>query len=367
MGYNWQQEDWPEFRYDIQQVNDALFAIAEETGLLNGMLNGMPADLQMEAVINTMVAEAIKTSEIEGEYYSLQDVMSSIRNNLGLNAKPEIIKDKKAQGIGKLMVEVRNSYAEPLTKEKLFEWHVMLMADSKNITIGKWRVHKEPMQVISGAMGREKVHFEAPPSALVPKEMDRFIKWFNDTAPGGKKEITKIPIRAAISHLYFETIHPFEDGNGRIGRAIAEKALSQSIRGSILFSLSRTIEANRKLYYDALSRGQISNEITKWIKYFVDTVLQAQKEASLLIDFSLKKTRFFDHFKAILNERQLKVVKKMLDAGPEGFEGGMSARKYESIAKTSKATATRDLQILAEIKALKIEGAGRSTRYVLNL
>ncbi len=367
MGYNWQQEDWPEFRYELQGVNDMLFAIAEETGLISGMLNAVAEGMKTDTIINTMVAEAIKTSEIEGEYYNRQDVMSSIRNNLGLNAKPEIIKDKKAQGIGKLMVEVRNTYAEPLTKEKLFEWHIMLMADSKNVTIGKWRTHKEPMQVVSGASGREKVHFEAPPSVQVPKEMDRFIKWFNDTAPGGKKEITKAPVRAAIAHLYFETIHPFEDGNGRIGRAIAEKALSQTIRGPILFSLSRTIEANRKLYYNALGRGQISNEITKWIKYFIDTVLQAQKEAGQLIDFSLKKTNFFDHYKAVLNERQLKVVKKMLDTGPEGFEGGMSAKKYEAIAKTSKATATRDLQILAEIGAFKIEGAGRSTRYVLNL
>src|SRR5580658_9272389 len=144
-----------------------------------------------------MVAEAIKTSEIEGEYFSRQDVMSSIRNNLGLNKKPDNVKDKKALGVGKLMVDVRDSYSEPLTKEKLFSWHEMLMGDSKNIQIGRWRTHKEPMQIVSGAYGKEKVHFEAPPSAKVPKEMDRFIRWFNDTAPGGKWEIKKAPVRSA--------------------------------------------------------------------------------------------------------------------------------------------------------------------------
>jgi Fic family protein len=367
MKYNWQQSDWPEFRYDLHSVDDALFAFAEETGHINGMLKAMPDDMQMEAIINTMVAEAIKTSEIEGEYLSRKDVMSSIRNNLGVDIKAAAIKDKKAQGAGKLMVDVRNSYQEPLTKAKLFEWHEMLMADSKNISIGKWRKHSEPMQVVSGALGQEKVHFEAPPSLQVPKEMDAFIKWFNDTAPGGKKEIKKAAIRAAITHLYFETIHPFEDGNGRIGRAIAEKALSQTLERPVLLSLSRTIEADKKSYYSALEEGQRSNEITKWVEYFVNAVLAAQRQAKQLIDFTLKKTKFFDRFKDMLNERQLKVVKRMMDEGPEGFEGGMSANKYISITKASKATATRDLQHLTEIGALIQQGGGRSTRYILNL
>jgi Fic family protein len=321
----------------------------------------------MDAVIDTMVAEAIKTSEIEGAYFSRQDVMSSIRNNLGLNKKPDNVKDKKAAGIGKLMVDVRNSYSEPLTTEKLFVWHEMLMADNKDIEIGKWRTHKSPMQVVSGAHGKEKVHFEAPPSAKVPKEMAAFIKWFNDTAPGGKNEIRKAPVRSAIAHLYFESIHPFEDGNGRIGRAIAEKALSQTLGRPVLLSLSRTIDADKKSYYQALKNGQKSNNITTWVKYFVQTLLLAQKQTGQLIDFSLKKTKFFDHFRDRLNERQLKVIKRMFDAGPEGFEGGMNASKYVIIVKTSKATATRDLQTLAEIKAFIPKGGGRSTSYDINL
>lgn len=367
MIYNWQQNDWPEFRYDLHTADESLFAFAEETGLITGMLNAMPADMQMEAIVDTMVAEAIKTSEIEGEYLSRKDVMSSICNNLGLDTKQGAIKDKKAQGVGLLMVDVRNTYAEPLTKEKLYEWHKMLMADSKNIAIGKWRSHNEPMQVVSGALGNEKVHFEAPPSAKVPKEMDRFIAWFNDTAPGGSKEIKKAVVRSAVAHLYFETIHPFEDGNGRVGRAIAEKALSQTLGRPVLLSLSRTIEADKKSYYSALERAQRSNEITDWVKYFADTTLAAQGQARELIDFVLKKTKFFDRFAAELNERQLKAVKRMMAAGPGGFEGGMNAKKYMAITKTSKATATRDLQHLADAGALIVEGGGRSTRYVLNV
>jgi Fic family protein len=367
MVYNWQQEDWPDFKFDLQEVDDFMFAFASETGNISGMLNAMSEEMKLETIINTMVAEAIKTSEIEGEYFSRQDVMSSIRNNLGLNKNLDNVKDKKAQGVGKLMVDVRDSYSAPLTEAKLFSWHEMLMADSKNIEIGKWRTHIEPMQVVSGAWGKERVHFEAPPSADVPKEMARFISWFNDTAPGGDKEIKKAPIRSAISHLYFESIHPFEDGNGRIGRAIAEKAISQTLQRPVLLSLSRAIEADKNAYYTALKKGQENNNITSWIKYFVDTILSAQKQTSQLIEFTLKKTKFFDRFKGILNERQLKVIQRMMDAGPEGFEGGMNANKYVSISKVSKATATRDLQVLSEAKAFISQGGGRSTRYVLNL
>lgn len=367
MIYNWQQPDWPDFKFDSQEIDDGLFSLAEETGRISGMLNTMSEDLKMEAIINTMVAEAIKTSAIEGEYFNRQDVVSSIRNNLGLNKIHDNVKNKKAQGVGALMVDVRHSYAEPLTEEKLCTWHEMLMADSKNILIGKWRMHEEPMQVISGPMGKEKVHFEAPPSARIPEEMDRFIMWFNNTAPGGRGEIKKAAVRSAIAHLYFESIHPFEDGNGRIGRAIAEKALSQTLGRPILLSLSRTIEADKKAYYQALEKASKSNEITKWVKYFVEITLTSQKQARELIDFILKKTKFFDRYKDGLNERQLKVIKRMMEAGPEGFEGGINASKYSSLTKVSKATATRDLQYLLEIKALAVVGGGRSTRYVIDI
>ena len=365
--YNWQQKDWPNFTYSLPAVEDDLFLFAEKTGHITGVLKALPEETQMEAIIDIMVAEAIKTSEIEGEYLSRKDVMSSIRNNLGLNKKPDQVKDKKAKGIGELMIDVRNTFKEILTKEKLFSWHTMLLGGSGDITVGAWRSHEEPMQVISGAMGKQKVHYEAPPSARVPEEMEQFIAWFNETGPGGKNEIKKASIRSAIAHLYFETIHPFEDGNGRIGRAIAEKALSQGIGRPVLLSLSRTIEKNKKAYYDALEKAQGSNEISSWVLYFVKTTLDAQIEAEEQIDFTLKKTKFFDRFKDQLNDRQLTVIKRMLEEGPKGFEGGMNAGKYVSITKTSKATATRDLQDLMEKNAFIVIGAGRSTRYQVNL
>lgn len=366
MAYNWQQSDWPHFTYDLKSVEDALMDFAEQTGRITGILKTLSDDIQMEAIINTMVAEAIKTSEIEGEYLSRQDVISSIRNNLGLNEKHDPVKDTRAQGAGELMIDVRNSYAELLTEEKLFVWHKMVMKGNRRISAGAWRKHEEPMQVVSGAIGKEKIHFEAPPSSHVPEEMKSFIDWFNATTPKGLKEIKRAPIRSAIAHLYFETIHPFEDGNGRIGRAIAEKALSQTLGRPVLLSLSRIIEADKKSYYGALEKAQRSNKITSWLEYFVGVCLEAQRQANQVIDFILKKSKFFDRYKDVWNERQLKAVRRMLDTGPDGFEGGMSAKKYMSITKASKATATRDLQQLLEWGVLKVEGGGRSTRYSID-
>lgn len=366
--YNWEQPDWPFFKYDLRSVEDVLFQFAVETGDVTGMLRALPQDVAQETITQMLISEAIKTSAIEGEYFSRQDVMSSVKNRLGFNVTPDNIKDKRAQGAGELVVDVRNSFAEPLTEEKLFEWHRTLLKQSRHLTTGAWRTGDEPMQVISGTIGRETVHYEAPPSSKVPEEMQRFIQWFNDTAPGGNQEIRNAPVRSAIAHLYFETIHPFEDGNGRIGRAIAEKALSQTIGRPVLLSLSATIEKNKKAYYAALSSTQkAGNEITQWVTYFCETVLQAQLDAKELIEITLKKTRFFDQYKTTLNERQLKVVSKMLDALPEGFEGGMTAKKYMSITRASKATATRDLQELTELGVISPEGGGRSVHYNLNI
>lgn len=367
MQYNWQQSDWLDFKYDISSVLDLLFAFAEETGHISGILKTLPDNTQLETIIDIMIAEAMKTSEIEGEYLSRKDVASSIRNKLGINKKQEVIKDKMAKGAGELMVDVRQTFAEPLTKEKLFAWHNMLLSNSKTINTGTWRKHKQPMQVVSGAIGKEKIHFEAPPSSKVSNEMKQFITWFNDTSPKGSNPIKNAPLRAAIAHLYFESIHPFEDGNGRIGRAIAEKALSQTVGRPLLLSLSRAIEVGRNRYYKALESAQKSNEVTRWVQYFVQLCLDAQKQTYDWINFLLKKTQFFDSYKNLMNERHLKVVNKMFDAGPEGFEGGMNAKKYISITKTSKATATRDLQYLFEHNILIAKGGGRSTHYALNL
>jgi len=201
----------------------------------------------------------------------------------------------------------------------------------------------------------------------MPAEMARFVRWFNDTAPGGPKEIRKAAVRSAIAHLHFESIHPFEDGNGRIGRALSEKVLSQALGRPALLSLSRAIEAKRRDYYDALQEGQQSNTITPWITWFVQIALEAQILTEKQIDFTLKKTRLFDRFRDQLNERQVQALSRMLDEGPDGFEGGMSAKKYMTITDASKATATRDLQELAEKGIFVPAGGGRSTHYKINL
>lgn len=367
--YNWQQKDWPDFQYSLEDKQGQLLLFSEKVGRVSGILEALPEETKQEAIIDIILAEAIKTSEIEGEYPNRKDVLSSIRKNLGLHQDVHFIKDKSAVGLGQLMIDVRKTFKEPLTEEKLFEWHKLLLGLNKRIEVGAWRTHEEPMQIISGIIGKEKVYFEAPPSSTVPAEMKSFIEWFNETSPGGEKEIKSAPVRAAIAHLYFETIHPFEDGNGRIGRAIAEKALAQTIGRPVVLSLSRTIEAEKKEYYNALQAAQQSNEITSWVVYFVRTSLNAQTEAEAQIEFILKKSKFFDQYKNTLNERQLEVINRMFEEGPKGFQGGMNAKKYIGITKTSKATATRDMQELLEIGAFipASKAGGRSTSYQLNL
>lgn len=367
--YNWQQPDWPNFQYDLSVVHETLFVIAEKTGLINGTLNHLAENLQTETMINLMVEEAVKTSEIEGEYISRPDIRSSIKNKLGLNPESVRIHDSRARGVAELMLDVRNTFKQPLTEEKLFDWHLMLLSASlnPNLSIGCWRTHEEPMQIVSGYHEKWVIHYEAPPSKNVPEEMKKFICWFNDTAPGEARAIQLAPIRAAIAHLYFESIHPFEDGNGRIGRAIAEKALSQGIGYPVILSLSQAIEADKKAYYAALKQASKSNDITAWVHYFVNIVLAAQREVETQINFILKKSTYLDRFENQLNARQLKVIKRMLQAGSKGFEGGMSAKKYMIITETSKATATRDLQDLLMMEAVKQIGEGRSVRYELSI
>ena len=364
MTYIWQQPGWANSAYDITDLIDELTVFERHAGHVRGMLDAQPEGTQVETLIDLMVSEAIKSSEIEGEYLSREDVKSSIQCNLGLTELPPTRNDAAA-GIGELMVAVRRDFASPLTAGILFDWHRMLMRGNNRITAGTWRTQEAAMQVVSGPIGRETVHFEAPPSCDVPELMEQFVNWFNATGPQGSSPIRQAPIRSALAHLYFETIHPFEDGNGRIGRAISEKALSQGQGRPVLLSLSKAIEPYRNAYYDALKSAQHTNEITQWLKYFLDLCVKAQQNAADQVNFTLHKAKYFDALKDQLNERQLRVVRRMMDEGPRGFEGGMSANKYSVIARTSKATATRDLQALMEMGALSVTGGGRSTRYWL--
>lgn len=366
--YNWQQNDWPNFHYDLTSIHEVLLAIAEKSGLVSGKIAHLDQIDKTEAQISLMIEEAVKTSEIEGEYISRYDVRSSIRNKLDLNPEKAHVHDKRAQGIVDMMFVVREAFDRPLSDTMLFDWHAMLLSGSQNpsLQVACWRKHEEPMQIISGHYGKQTIHFEAPPSTIVPAEMQKYIQWFNETAPSQKDTIKYAPVRAAIAHLYFESVHPFEDGNGRIGRAIAEKVLFQGAGAPLLFSLSNVIESDKKAYYAALNAASKTLEITPWIKYFVNVILNSFIESEKLINFILIKSAFLDKFANQLNDRQLKVIKRMFDAGIHGFEGGMSAKKYIAITGTSKATATRDLQQLYEMDAFQQIGKGRSVRYELN-
>ena len=367
MLYNWQQEDWRQFRFNEPDFTQNALDFMANAGHSFGFLNGLSEAQQRESLITILVKEAIKTSAIEGEFISREDLISSIRHNLGHGTPTHRIRDKRSEGIANLLVKSRENFDADLTEAGLFDWHNDLMMGNSRIEIGAYRHHDEPMQVISGAVGKLIVHFEAPPSAQVPTEMQLFLEWFNATKPGGARPIQNLLVRAAIAHLYFETIHPFEDGNGRIGRVIAEKALSQGLKKPILMSLSATIEADKKAYYNALKQASRTNDLTEWIHYFSKTILEAQADFSKMIGFSLKKAAFFDKNKAQLADAQLKVIGRMLEEGEENFEGGMNARKYGAIAHVSKPTATRHLQDMVEKGILVATGGGRSTNYQVNL
>lgn len=367
MVYNWQQNDWRNFQYKAAEFEEYALIFMEIAGQSSGYLNSLRDSEKETSLIALLVKEAIKTSAIEGEFISRADVISSIRKNLGFTTPQYRIKDKRSEGIALLLVKSRESFAEDLTEIMLFDWHKQLMLGNYSIEVGVFRHHNEPMQVISGAIGKEEIHFEAPPSAQVVAEMTAYLDWFNATKPNGSAPIVNLLIRSGIAHLYFETIHPFEDGNGRIGRVIAEKVLSQGLKKPILLSLSTVIEANKPAYYKALKQAQRTNDLTHWLHYFCQVVIEAQRNFIATVAFSLKKAAFFDENRDKLNEAQLKVVARMLEHDEDNFLGGMNAKKYQSISQTSKATATRHLQDLVEKEILVAKNGGRSTQYQVNL
>lgn len=364
MIWNWQKPDWPEFTWDAR-----LLRKAEEQFLLgSGRIAGTVAHLgerdQEQLTVEAISAEAVTTSEIEGEILDRASVQSSIRRQLGLAADRRRVKPAE-QGIAELMVSLYRTYSDPLSETVLFEWHRMVTNGRRDLKdIGCYRTDPEPMQVVSGSIYVPKVHFEAPPAAKVSKEMARFVRWFNHTAPTGKDPLAALT-RAGIAHLYFESIHPFEDGNGRIGRAISEKALAQSAGRPTLTALATTILIRRKCYYSALARANKGNELTVWLCWFAGVVIEAQRRTEAQVLFLLDKTRMLDRLRGEINERQEKALLRMLREGPEGFRGGLSAGNYATITGASPATATRDLADLVEKNALVRTGERRYARYGL--
>ena len=360
--WNWQQDDWPQFHFDRAVLQDREAKFLFGSGLLLGAFRHIDEDDKSALTVDLISDEAVKTSEIEGEFLNRDSVQSSIRRNFGLDTDRRRIPSAE-QGIADMMTDLYRSFAEPLAHEKLFRWHQMLTSGRRDLkAIGAYRTHEDPMQIVSGPINKRKIHFEAPPSAAVQKEMEAFITWFNNSG-------TALPAltRTGIAHLYFVTIHPFEDGNGRIARALSEKALFQALGQSTLIALSQTIQRNRKAYYEALQRSSLNNEITQWLVYLADTVLEAQNTTQGMIDFLIQKTKLYDRYKGRFNERQEKAIARIFREGLGGFKGGLSAENYISITGASRATTTRDLQDLVDKGVLTRTGTLKSTRYHLNI
>lgn len=367
MTWNWQSPDWPNFKWDRSQIAAAEERFLLGAGVAIGTVKHLGENERNQFMVELMSGEAVTTSAIEGEVLNRVSVQSSIQRQLGL-ASPDNRRIMPAeQGIAEMMVGLYRSLSRPLSNQMLFGWHRMVTTGRRDLTdIGRYRTSREPMQIVSGRIGSPTVHFEAPPSKRVPSEMKRFIAWFNGTAPNGKHPLPAIT-RAGAAHLYFESIHPFEDGNGRIGRAIAEKAMTQSFSQPVLVSLATTILASQKSYYEALEKANRRNDITQWLIWFADIALEAQRRSIAQVEFIIAKTKLLDRLRGQINERQQKTLLRMFREGPEGFKGGLSASNYGTITGASPATTTRDLVDLVAKGALIRTGEHRHARYTLNL
>ena len=366
ISWNWQKKDCPKFTYDKETIAHLEAEFLQRSGVFLGALKYLPENDKTTLTVDLISNEALKTSEIEGEILNRDSLHSSIRCHFGLDADNRKIPPAE-QGIADMMTDLYRHYGTPLSNKQLFTWHTMLARGRQDLKqIGAYRQHKEAMQVISGPIGKQTVHFEAPPSKVMRQEMKTFIHWFNDSGPNGSHPLPALT-RAGIAHLYFVSIHPFEDGNGRIARGIAEKSLSQCLGYPSRIALSQTIGSHRRAYYKALEQNNRNLELSNWLNYFANTILDAQLYTQRLIDFLIEKTRLYDRVQGKLNSRQEKVIAKLFAAGLEGFKGGLSAENYLAITKTSRATATRDLQDLVEIGALLRTGERKHTRYTLNI
>ncbi len=366
MTWNWQRPDWPNFKWDGSRLAPDEEKFLLGAGVAIGTVKHLADDERDQLMVELMSGEAVTTSAIEGEVLNRASVQSSILRQLGLVSADQRRAMPAEEGIAEMMVDLYRSFPRQLSGETLFAWHRMVTSGRRDLTdIGRYRRSQEPMQVVSGPIGAPTVHFEAPPSGQVPAEMKRFIAWFNRTAPSGKEPLPAIT-RAGTAHLYFESIHPFEDGNGRIGRAVAEKAMTQSFGQPVLVALATTLLAHQKRYYEALERANRRNDITEWLVWFAEITLEAQRRSIGLVEFTIAKAKLLDRLRGQINERQQKALLRMFREGPEGFKGGLSAGNYSTITGASPATATRDLADLVEKRALLRAGERRHARYTLN-
>jgi Fic family protein len=364
MTWNWQLPDWPDFTWNQTSLTRAETLFAEGAGMVIGSSRHLDDTSRENLVVDIMSVDALATSAIEGEVLDRDSVQSSIRRQLGLAGDRRSVGAAEA-GIAEMMVSLYRSLADPLDHNRLHAWHRMVMNGRRDLeAIGRYRTHREPMQIVSGAVYAPRVHFEAPPSEQVQAEMERFLAWFEDSAPTGTRPLPALT-RAGLAHLWFESIHPFEDGNGRIGRAIAEKALAQGLSDPVLTAVAGTLLKHRKQYYGAMEAASRDLEVTDWLLSFAAKVIEAQRRSLTQVEFIIGKARLLERVRDKLNSRQQKAVLRMFAAGPEGFTGGLSAGNYRSITGAAPATATRDLSDLIALDVLRRTGERKATRYHL--
>ena len=362
MAWLWQQKDWPTFTFDEGKYGvqeDVFFA---NSGRVSGSIEHLEVEQGEVFKINILCQEAVATSAIEGELLDRDSVQSSIRRHMGLQTDRRRPSAAEA-GVAEMHVDVYAKYAEPLTHEMMHEWHAMLMNGRRDLQdIGTYRTHAEPMQIVSGSYSKPKVYYEAPPSAMVYSEMERYVEWFNAAVADRQRSVLGT---AAVAHLYFEMIHPYEDGNGRIGRALVEKVLSTRLGGPSLNSFSRVIELNKKRYYIAIQKCNTTSEVDSYVHFFTDMVLASQDYTYRMVRLLIHKSKVLRRYESELNTRQVKLLLRLYDVAQEDFEGGVSAKKYVAITKASPSSATRDLQQLAELGILYKTGQLKGTRYHL--
>ena len=366
MTWNWQLADWPEFRWPKDLLNEVEGQFLLNGGVVIGRMEGLAGADQALVNLEILSSEAYTTSEIEGEILDRASVQSSIKRQLGLGADQKILPEAE-EGIAEAMVDLYSRGGESLDEKSLFRWHEMICRGRSDLAvIGGYRTHKNPMQIVSGRVDKPKVHFEAPPSSQLALEMKQFFHWYRATANGAKNQLAPVT-RAAVAHLYFESIHPFEDGNGRIGRAISEQILMEGLGRSCVVGISTAVQAKQSEYYQLLEATNQSLAISEWVQWFGLRVLEAQRSTLSLVGFVLEKARFIERFEGRWNERQRKAILRMFAAGPAGFKGGLSASNYIRITRAKTATVTRDLRGLVEMGALIRTGERRYARYHLNL
>ena len=363
--YIYQKEDWPNFRWSNDRLQVLLGQVRNLQGRLMGKMEALGFELRNEASLETLTLDVLKSTEIEGEILDAGQVRSSLARRLGMDIAGLVPSDRHVDGVVDMMLDATQKYEQHLTKERLSDWHFSLFPTGRTgmykILVGQYRDDSTgPMQVVSGAIGKEKLHFQAPAAVAIENEMNNFLDWFN------QKQMLDPVLKAGIAHLWFLTIHPFEDGNGRMARALTDMLLARSDGASQRFySMSAQIRVERKQYYEILEKAQKSTlEITDWLEWFLHCLLNALYASEGILSKVLIKHKFWNkHATTTLNTRQVLLLNKLLD----GFTGKLTSSKWAKIGKCSPDTALRDIQDLMKKEILKKEpGGGRSTSYVLN-